>query len=66
MTAGVWVTADQTRVVPEGSPEAAFRLHLRDAERLGLIKTEKVEAPSEPEKVEATPQPKPHRRSVKA
>ena len=36
MTAGVWVNRDRTRVVPEGSPEAAFRLHLRDAERLGL------------------------------
>ncbi|HSW43164.1 MAG TPA: hypothetical protein VLM76_11705 [Patescibacteria group bacterium] len=40
MTAGVWVNRDRTRVVPEGSPEAAFRLHLRDAQRLGLLEPE--------------------------
>lgn len=36
MTRGVYVDRTRTRVVPEGSPEAAFRIHLDDARRLGI------------------------------
>lgn len=37
MTASVYVNRDMSRVVPEGSPEAAFRIHRSEAERRGLL-----------------------------
>jgi hypothetical protein len=37
MTAGVYVNATRTRIVPEGSPEAAYRIHVTVAEKLGLL-----------------------------
>lgn len=37
MSRGVYVTADRSRTVPEGSPEAAYRIHLEEARRLGLL-----------------------------
>lgn len=36
MTASVYVNRGRTRVVPEGSPEAAFRVHVNDLARMGL------------------------------
>lgn len=36
MTAAVYLNREKTAIVPEGSPEAAFRVHVRDADRLGL------------------------------
>lgn len=37
MTAKVYVNADRSAIVPEGSAEAAMQLHVRDAKRLGLV-----------------------------
>lgn len=37
MTAGVYVNATKDRIVPQGSPEAAFRIHVSVAEKLGLL-----------------------------
>lgn len=37
MTAKVYVNRDRTMVVPEGSAEAAMQLHVREAQRLGLV-----------------------------
>lgn len=53
MTKGVWINADRTRVVPEGSPEAAFRLHVADAEALGIEVKPKVEPEAEPKPKQA-------------
>ena len=40
MTAGVYVNADRTKIVPEGSPEAAYWIHETVAARLGLLRKE--------------------------
>lgn len=44
----VYVTADWSRVVPEGSPEAAFGVQPKDLRRLGLEPDPSVEQ-AEPE-----------------
>ena len=38
MTESVYVNADRTKVVSEGSADAAFRIHRKEAARLGLVK----------------------------
>ena len=38
MTESVYVNSDRSKVVEEGSPEAAYRIHTKEAKRLGLLK----------------------------
>ena len=52
MTESVYVTKDRSKVVDEASPEAAFKIHRKDAERLGLIRKD---APAPAPKPAATP-----------
>ncbi|MCA1788442.1 MAG: hypothetical protein LC667_00915 [Thioalkalivibrio sp.] len=37
MTESVYVNRDRSRVVGEGSPEAAWKIHAKEAKRLGLL-----------------------------
>lgn len=37
MTESVYVNSDRSKIVEEGSPDAAYRIHLKDAKRLGLV-----------------------------
>lgn len=46
MTESVFVNADRTKVVDEGSRDAAYKIHLKDAVRLGLVKAKKAEEPA--------------------
>lgn len=52
MTESVYVNAAKDRVVPEG-PEAAYKIHAKEAKRLGLLneqpKANKVFEPEQPE-----------------
>ena len=41
----LYVTSDWSRLVPEGSPEAAFFIREEDARKRGLLK--RVEAPAD-------------------
>jgi hypothetical protein len=43
MPATYYVTADYSRIVPEGSPEAAFGIQPKDLARYGLTPPEDVE-----------------------
>ena len=64
MTESVFVNRDRSKVVEEGSPEAAHKIHLKEAKRLGLLK-EKPKA----QKVESSTAPSNNgrtRRAVKA
>lgn len=38
MTDSVYVNADRTQVVDENDPKAAYKIHLKEAKRLGLLK----------------------------
>lgn len=62
MTDKVYVNADRTAIVPEGSAEAAMQLHVRDAKRLGLIvpdaKPQARRVPEEPEGTKIVEEPK--------
>lgn len=53
MTESVYVNSDRSKVVEAGSPEAAYKVHVKEAKRLGLIKEPpkgtKVVEPSDPE-----------------
>lgn len=42
MTEAVYVNADRSKVVDEDSPEAAYRIHTKEAKRLGLLKERKT------------------------
>jgi hypothetical protein len=42
MTDSVYVNSDRSKVVPEGSPEAAYRIHTKEAKRLGILKEPKA------------------------
>jgi hypothetical protein len=54
----VYVTADWSRVVREGDPEAAFGVSEADIDRLGLReKVNALEAPPEPEPPKRLPRP---------
>ena len=48
MTDMVFVNADRTKVVKEGSPDAAMQLHRKEAERLGLLKESKAKSDDAP------------------
>ncbi|MEO5965218.1 MAG: hypothetical protein ABIR11_07110 [Candidatus Limnocylindrales bacterium] len=37
MTARVFVNADRSKIVPEGSTQAAFAIHVKEARKLGLV-----------------------------
>ena len=52
MTESVYVNRDRSKIVEEGSPEAAYRLHAKDAKRLGLVKEPKANKVVEPEQPE--------------
>lgn len=49
MTAKVFVNADRSKVVPEGSTEAAFSLHVKEARKLGLVSEKVAKAAEEAE-----------------
>lgn len=55
MTAGVYVNADKTKIVPEGSVEAAYRIHVTVAEKLGLLRPEAKEVPKPADKAVRRP-----------
>ena len=55
MTDSVYVNRDQTRVVPEGSPEAAYRIHRAEAERRGILSPEAKEKPKPADKAVRKP-----------
>jgi hypothetical protein len=38
MTESVYVNKDRSKVVDESSPEAAFKIHRKEAEKAGLLK----------------------------
>ena len=71
MTESVYVNRDRSKVVEEGSPDAAYRIHTKEAKRLGLLKdapkgTKVVEPAQEPENGTLTTETvKPRRRSTK-
>jgi hypothetical protein len=52
MTESVYVNAAKDKVVPEG-PEAAYKIHAKEAKRLGLLteqpKANKIVEPEQPE-----------------
>lgn len=61
MTEGVYVNADRTRIVPEGSVEAAYRIHTSVARKLGLFdapQPEAKEAPKPADKARRKPRTK--------
>ena len=47
MTASVYLDKSKSRVVDEGSPEAAWKISVKDAQRLGLVKKSAAPAPAE-------------------
>ena len=52
MTESVYVNKDRSKVVDESSPEAAYKVHRKEAERLGLIRKD---APKAEPKAPAVP-----------
>jgi hypothetical protein len=50
MTESVYVNSDLSKIVPEGDPKAAYRIHLDEAKRRGLLDETKankiVESPN--------------------
>lgn len=53
MTESVSLNKARTQVVPDDSPDAAWKIHRKDAERLGLIKPVKDAPTPEPTEVKA-------------
>lgn len=45
MTESLFIDKTKTRVVDEDSPEAAYRISVRDAQKLGLVKKSTPPAP---------------------
>lgn len=67
MTESVYLNRDRTKIVPEGSPEAAWKVHAKDAKRLlnEAPKGTKVVEPQQPEPNGDTPKRTYTRRATK-
>lgn len=55
MTARVFVNADRSKIVPEGSIQAAFAIHVKEARKLGLVSAKAADEADKPE-IEASPE----------